>query len=130
MIAHVTAAALASENKTLAHPASADTIPTSAGQEDHVSMAPWAGRKLLRILDNLFCILAIEALAAAAAIDAQRPLKTTRELEAAHAALRQLVPSHTGDRRLDGDIKRLATALTQGLLSDMLAVPADAALLA
>ncbi|MDE2196417.1 MAG: histidine ammonia-lyase [Gammaproteobacteria bacterium] len=130
MIAHVTAAALASENKTLAHPASADTIPTSAGQEDHVSMAPWAGRKLLRILDNLFCILAIEALAAAAAIDAQRPLKTTRELEAVHAALRQLVSSHTGDRRLDGDIKRLAAALAQGLLSDKLAVPADAALFA
>jgi hypothetical protein len=64
MIAHVTAAALASENKTLAHPASVDTIPTSAGQEDHVSMAPWAGHKLLAACDNTATVLAIELLAA------------------------------------------------------------------
>ena len=68
MIAHVTAAALASENKTLAHPASIDSIPTSAGQEDHVSMATWAGRKLLGITENVAGILAIELLAAAAAL--------------------------------------------------------------
>ena len=114
MIAHVTAAALASENKTLAHPASADSIPTSAGQEDHVSMAPWAGIKLHQIEDNLFRILAIEALAAAQAIDLQRPLKTTAELERAQAAVRRLVPKASGDRRLDRDIAALAAALAAG----------------
>ncbi|MDE2090354.1 MAG: histidine ammonia-lyase [Gammaproteobacteria bacterium] len=116
MIAHVTAAALASENKTLAHPASADTIPTSAGQEDHVSMAPWAGLKLLQILENVRYILAIEALTAAAAIDAQRPLKTTPQLEKVHARLREHVAAHDGDRRLDGDIRRIAGELKDGLL--------------
>ncbi|MGA9851471.1 MAG: histidine ammonia-lyase [Gammaproteobacteria bacterium] len=116
MIAHVTAAALVSENKTLAHPASVDSIPTSAGQEDHVSMAPWAGLKLLQILENLCHILAIEALAAAAAIDAQRPLETTVELEAVHALLRKHAASQTGDRRLDGDIRRLARELGSGVL--------------
>ncbi|MGE5624729.1 MAG: histidine ammonia-lyase [Bacillota bacterium] len=108
MIAHVTAAALASENKTLAHPASADSIPTSAGQEDHVSMAPWAGLKLLQILDNLFRILAVEALASAEAIDCQRPLKTTVALETVQGWIRRHVPAIQGDRRLDGDIARLA----------------------
>jgi len=112
MIAHVTAAALASENKTLAHPASADSISTSAGQEDHVSMAPWAGLKLQQILDNLFRILAVEALAAAEAIDCQRPLKTTAQLEPVQAWIRNHSPGKPGDRRLDGDIARLA-----GLLS-------------
>jgi histidine ammonia-lyase len=123
MIAHVTAAALASENKTLAHPASADTVPTSAGQEDHVSMAPWAGVKLNRVITNLSHILAVEALASAEAIDLQRPAKTTRELEPVHAAIRRRAPAATGDRRLDGDITRLAAALTDGsLLAE--AVPA------
>lgn len=121
MIAHVTAAALASENKTLAHPASVDTIPTSAGQEDHVSMAPWAGVKLGLILDNLFHILAIEALASAEAIDAQRPLKTTQQLEPVQAAIRRAVPAAKGDRRLDRDIAKLAELLSSGaLLADTL----------
>jgi len=116
MIAHVTAAALASENKTLAHPASADTIPTSAGQEDHVSMAPWAGVKLGRVLDNVSHILAIEALAAAEAVDLQRPAKTTRELEPLQAAIRKLAPAAQGDRRLDTHIKTLAGAIHDGSL--------------
>jgi len=77
MIAQVTAAALVSENKTLAHPASVDSIPTSAGQEDHVSMATWAGLKLQQICDNTCKVLAIELLASAHAIDHQRPLRTT-----------------------------------------------------
>ncbi|MEX0900459.1 MAG: histidine ammonia-lyase [Gammaproteobacteria bacterium] len=115
MIAQVTAAALASENKTLAHPASIDTIPTSAGQEDHVSMAPWAGLKLLRICDNLERILAIELMAAAAAIDYLRPLKTTPKLEALHGKVRDIVKPHTGDRRLDQDIEALAAAIGRGL---------------
>lgn len=126
MIAHVTAAALASENKTLAHPASVDTIPTSAGQEDHVSMAPWAGLKLLRVLDNIEHILAIEAMAAAAAIDAQRPLHTTTNLEPIQQAIRERVPAHEGDRRLDQDITRLAGAIGGGALLRF--VPADIAL--
>ena len=81
MMVQVTAAALASENKALAHPASVDSLPTSANQEDHVSMAPWAGQKLQNICDNLEHILAIELLAAARAIEAQAPLKATAEIE-------------------------------------------------
>ncbi len=117
MMAHVTAAALASENKTLAHPASVDSVPTSAGQEDHVSMAPWAGLKLLRVCENVAHILAVELLAAAIAIDQMRPLRTTPELEAAHAAIRRHVPPHEGDRRLDRDIATLANALRRGILA-------------
>ncbi|HLW73566.1 MAG TPA: histidine ammonia-lyase [Gammaproteobacteria bacterium] len=119
MIAHVTAAALASENKTLAHPASVDTIPTSAGQEDHVSMAPWAGLKLQQIIDNLFRILAVEALASAEAIDLQRPLRTTPQLEPVQAWIRRHTPGSPGDRRLDGDIARLAGLISsRHLLAD------------
>lgn len=120
MIAHVTAAALASENKTLAHPASVDSISTSAGQEDHVSMAPWAGIKLNRITDNVERILAVELLAASAAIDMQRPLKTTTPLEQLHALVREHVPAHGGDRRLDRDIDQLATLIRQGEPADIL----------
>ena len=118
MIAHVTAAALASENKTLAHPASVDSIPTSAGQEDHVSMAPWAGHKLLRICDNTARVLGIELLAAAQAIDDQRPLRTTAVLEAAHARLRAAAPLARGDRRLDRDIALLAERVLDGAFDD------------
>ncbi len=114
MLAHVTAAALASENKTLAHPASVDTIPTSAGQEDHVSMAPWAGWKLLRVCENTSHILAIELLAAAHAIDCIRPLRSTPPLEALHAAVRALVPFDPKDHRLDRDIAALAQFLRAG----------------
>lgn len=114
MIAHVTAAALTSENKTLAHPASIDTVPTSAGQEDHVSMAPWAGLKLLRIEENLARILAIEAMAAAVAIDQMAPLATTEPLQHYHADIRKRVPPHQGDRRLDRDIETLAEYFRRG----------------
>jgi histidine ammonia-lyase len=120
MIAHVTSAALASENKTLAHPASVDTIPTSAGQEDHVSMAAWAARKLLQICDNVEAILAIEALAAARAIDAQAPLATTPELQRVHAAIRALVPYDPSDHRLDREIATMAAALRANALGPLL----------
>ena len=130
MLAHVTAAALASENKTLAHPASVDTIPTSAGQEDHVSMAPWAGRKLLQILENLYCILAIEALASSVAVEAQRPLHTTALLERVLECLRETTPAHTGDRRLDGDIRQLAMRLKEGVLLEYLPPEASVVMLA
>jgi len=118
MIAHVTSAALASANKALAHPASIDTIPTSAGQEDHVSMAPWAGEKLLQICDHTATILAIELLAAAHAIDAMRPLKTTPELQRVHAAVRTRVPFDPGDHRLDRDIATRAREARAGTFSD------------
>jgi len=111
MIAHVTAAALASENKTLAHPATVDSISTSAGQEDHVSMAPWAGLKLNRLCDNLARILAVELMAASRAVELQTPLKTTPELQKLLAWVREIIPAHKGDRRLDGDIEELAEAL-------------------
>jgi len=75
MIAHCTAAALVSENKTLAHPASVDSIPTSAEKEDHVSMGGWAARKCLQVIQNVERVLAIELLAACQGIDLRRPLK-------------------------------------------------------
>jgi histidine ammonia-lyase len=118
MIAHVTAAALTSANKTLAHPASVDTVPTSAGQEDHVSMAPWAGDKLLTICDNTARVLAIELLAAAHAIDAVSPLTTTPELQAVHTAIRREVPFEPADHRLDRDIERLASAVRAGVFAE------------
>ncbi len=116
MLAHVTAAALASENKIFAHPASIDSITTSAGQEDHVSMAPAAGHKLIGICDNTARILAIEALAAARAIDMERPLHSTRRLEAVHAALRERVPATGIDHRMDGDIATVAAWINAGEL--------------
>jgi histidine ammonia-lyase len=116
MIAHVTAAALASENKTLAHPASVDSIPTSAGQEDHVSMAPWAGRKLGEICGNVSRILAIELLAAAQAIDCLAPLGTTAPLARLHAFVREHVPARRSDHRLDRDIEVLAGLIEAGAL--------------
>ena len=118
MIAHVTAAALASENKTLAHPASVDSIPTSAGQEDHVSMAPWAGRKLQDVCTNVSRILAIELLATAQAIDHLRPLATTPQLARLHTYVRQRVPARSGDHRLDRDIDTLARLIDAGGLPD------------
>ena len=120
MMAHVTAAALASENKTLAHPASADSIPTSAGQEDHVSMAPWAGHKLLAVCDNAATILGIELLVAAHALDCQRPLRTTAALEAVHALLRRHVPFQPKDHRLDGDIRKAGELVESGALAALL----------
>ena len=117
MMAHVTAASLASENKTLAHPASVDSIPTSAGQEDHVSMAPWAGHKLLAVCDNLATILGIELLVAAHALDCQRPLRTTAPLEALHASLRRRVAFQPRDHRLDGDIAAATAFVESGAVA-------------
>ncbi|HEX4234662.1 MAG TPA: histidine ammonia-lyase [Caldimonas sp.] len=113
MIAHVTAASLASENKSLAHPASVDSLPTSANQEDHVSMATFAARRLQPMIDNTATILAIELLAAAQGIEFLRPLASSAPLEAAHALLRQHCAAMPSDRSLAADIDR-ATALVQG----------------
>ena len=92
MITQYTSAALVSENKSLCFPASADSIPTSMGQEDHVSMGSISARKTLRIIDNLEKILAIELLCAAQAFDFRRPLKSSLILEACHAYVRQKIP--------------------------------------
>lgn len=112
MIAQVTAAALASENKMLAHPASVDTIPTSAGQEDHVSMATHGARRLGEMLDNAAPIVAIELLAAARGIAFRRPLRTSDALE---RMLQAVAPDAgvAGDRYLAGDIERV-TLLVRG----------------
>lgn len=117
MIAHVAAAALVSSVKTLAHPASIDSIPTSAGQEDHVSMAPWAGEKLLMVCERAASVLAIELLAAAHAIDMMRPLHTSEKLEALHARIRERIPFQRGDHRLDGDIATMAGLVRSGSLA-------------
>jgi len=121
MMAHVTAAALVSENKTLAHPASVDSLPTSAGQEDHVSMAPWAGRKLLAVCANTATVLGIELLAAAHAVDSMQPLTTTPELQRVHALIREHVPLQRQDHRLDRDIDTLARLVRAGVWSRFLA---------
>jgi len=120
MMAHVTAAALVSENKTLAHPASVDSLPTSAGQEDHVSMAPWAGRKLLTVCANTSTVLGIELLAAAHAVDSMQPLTTTPELQRVHALIREHVPLQRQDHRLDRDIDSLARLVRAGAWSRFL----------
>ncbi len=129
MIAHITATALASENKTLAHPASIDSLPTSAGQEDHVSMAAWAGLKLNGICRNVAYVIAIELIAAAHAIDGQRPLKTTPVLEQLHAYLRGLVSFDPHDHRHDVEVERVAAAVRHGELDRFLPQPERLSLL-
>jgi histidine ammonia-lyase len=92
MIVQVAAASIVSENKTLCHPASVDTIPTSADKEDHVSMGAWAARKCLMVVKNVERILAMELMAAAQGVDLLRPLRTTEKLEKIHAQIRKKVP--------------------------------------
>ncbi len=117
MIAHVTAAALASENKSLAHPASVDSLPTSANQEDHVSMATFAARRLQPMIRNTAHILGIELLAAAQGIDFLRPLQSSAALEQVHALLRQHCPSVERDRALAPDIEKAALLVSDGSLA-------------
>jgi histidine ammonia-lyase len=117
MIAHVTAASLASENKSLAHPASVDSLPTSANQEDHVSMATFAARRLQPMIANVAHILGIEWLAAAQGIEFLRPLSSSPPLEAAHALLRQQCPAMPGDRYLAPDIEAATALVHDGSLS-------------
>ncbi|MEX2149988.1 MAG: histidine ammonia-lyase [Steroidobacteraceae bacterium] len=112
MIAQVTAAALASENKSLAHPASVDSLPTSANQEDHVSMATFAARRLGPMAENTRGILAIELLAAAQGIDFRRPLASSSTLERAHALLRAKVSFYDHDRHFAPDIQAAKTVVS------------------
>ena len=114
MIAHVTAAALASENKSHAHPASVDSLPTSANQEDHVSMATFAGRRLAEMAENTATILGIEWLAAAQGVDFHRPLTTSPRLEQVHATLRQRVPFYAEDRLFAPDIEVARSLVAHG----------------
>ncbi|MFN3298419.1 aromatic amino acid lyase, partial [Caldimonas sp.] len=114
MIAHVTAAALASENKLLAHPASVDSLPTSANQEDHVSMATHAARRLDAMADHTATILAIEWLAAAQGVDFHRPLLTSPRLQRVHALLRAHVPFYSQDRLFAPDIEAAKALVLQG----------------
>jgi histidine ammonia-lyase len=113
MVAQVTAAALVSENKGLAHPASVDSIPTSAAQEDHVSMGAWAARKAVMILENAERVVAIEMVAACQGLDFLAPLATSPPLEAARRAVRRKIPRLEADRVLSDDMARM-TALLRG----------------
>lgn len=117
MIAHVTAAALASENKSHAHPASVDSLPTSANQEDHVSMATFAGRRLDEMACNTATILAIEWLAAAQGVDFHRPLTTSQRLAQSHSTLRKAVPFYAQDRLFAPDIEAALRLVLQGAAS-------------
>ena len=123
MILQVTAAALVSENKSLAFPASVDTIPTSAGQEDHVSMATHGALKARRIAHNAAGVVGIELLAGAQGIDFHAPLESSPPLEAARAAIRAAVPLHDKDRYLADDVAWAKAAVLDGALSG--AVQAD-----
>jgi len=114
MIAQVTAAALASENKCLAYPSSVDSIPTSANQEDHVSMATYGARRLLQMADNTTGIIAIELLAACQGIDFRRPQKTSPLLENIHHLIRNIVPYYAEDRFFAPDIAAVTNLITSG----------------
>jgi histidine ammonia-lyase len=116
MLAHVTAAALASENKALAHPASVDSIPTSANKEDHVSMGVTAARKAGQVVANTRRILAVEALCAAQALEFHRPLLSSPALEAAHRRLRLEIPALARDRVLAPEMERAAALVREGEL--------------
>jgi histidine ammonia-lyase len=116
MIAQVAAAALVSENKVLAHPASVDSIPSSAGREDHVSMGATAALKLATIHDHVRTVLAIELLCAAQGIDLRRPLTTTKPLEAVHAVIRTKVPAMMEDRPIAPDIAAVRALIDDGSL--------------
>jgi histidine ammonia-lyase len=114
MMAHVTAAALVAEIRTLAHPASVDSIPTSAGREDHVSMSMGAALKTADIVDRTRAVLAIELLAACQALDLLLPLTTAAPLARVHAAVRKIVPTLTVDRPPAPDIEKISEMIASG----------------
>jgi histidine ammonia-lyase len=118
MMAQVTAAALVSENKVLAHPASVDSITTSGNKEDYVSMGMTAALKLRRIVENTRNVLAIEAMAAAQALDFLLPLKTSKRGQAAQAAIRAVCPTMEKDRVMHGDFVRIAELIGSGKVAE------------
>ena len=123
MIPQVTAAALVSENKQRAYPASVDSIPTSANQEDHVSMAAHGARRLIGMADNLANIIGIEYLAAAQGCDFQLPLRSSETLEAARALLRAEVPTLDEDRYFHPDMAAATRLITSGAVAALANLP-------
>ncbi len=122
MVAQVTAAALASENKSLAHPATVDSIPTTANHEDFVSMATFAARRLADMADNVAAILSIELLAACQGMEFRRPLRSSTILEAVHARVRELASAYTQDRFFAPDIAAVKAFVLSGELRSHLPV--------
>jgi len=118
MMAQVTAAALTSENKSHAHPASVDSIPTSANQEDHVSMATFAARRLHEMIDNTSNIVAIELLAAAQGVEFHHPQKSSPAIEQVITALREVSPAYSEDRSMSADIARVAALIDKGVFCE------------
>jgi histidine ammonia-lyase len=116
MIAQVTSAALVSENKVLAHPASVDSIPSSAGREDHVSMGMTAALKARSLVENVRTCLAVELLVAAQALDLRAPLRPAARVAAAHAGIRRVVPHLESDRELHRDVAAVCRLVDEGLL--------------
>ena len=125
MIAHVAAAALLNEAKVLAHPASVDSVPTSGGKEDHVSMGMTGALKFRTIVDNAENVIAIELLAAAEGIEHRRPLKAGAGVERAFDVLRSIAPPLTQDRALSGDIARVRRSIREGKFKIMSANRVD-----
>jgi histidine ammonia-lyase len=123
MAAQIAAAALASENKVLVHPATADSIPTAANQEDFVSMATFAARRLGEIADNVAGIVAIELLAACQGLETRRPARPGRLLRSAYESVRERVPAMERDRLLAPDIAAVKTLVLEGGFLEF--VPAD-----
>ncbi len=120
MMPQVTAAALVSENKVFAHPASVDSITTSGNKEDYVSMGMAAALKLKRVVDNTRNAMAIEAMAAAQALDFLSPLKTSKRLQSAHAAIRAVCPTMEKDRVMYQDFVHIAEVIAGGKIADTL----------
>ena len=120
MIAHVTSAALLNEAKVLAHPASVDSVPTSGGKEDHVSMGMTAALKLRQVVENAEMVLGIELMTAAQALEFRLPLRAALQVEAARVRVREFVAPLREDRVLAGDITRLAAAIRAGAFDDWL----------
>jgi histidine ammonia-lyase len=118
MIAHVSAASLLNESRVLAHPASIDNIPTSGGKEDHVSMGMTSATKLRRTVENAENVLAIELLAAAEALEYRAPLRSSRPIERAREAIRDIVPRLGADRSLSHDIGKIAAAIRCGVFAE------------
>jgi histidine ammonia-lyase len=116
MIAQVTSAALVAESRVLSHPASVDSIPSSAGREDHVSMGMTAALKARQVVEFTRSCLAVEVLVAAQALDFRKPLRAGRGVAAAHAAVRQVVPSMEEDREIHRDIEAVSALIDSGAL--------------
>jgi histidine ammonia-lyase len=121
MIAQVASASLVSENKVLCHPASVDSIPSSAGREDHVSMGSVSARKLAQVVQNATRALSIELLVACAGIDQRAPLRPSRGVGAAHAAVRAEIAPLTEDRPLHGDIEAVRRLIESGRIEEAVA---------